>query len=132
VTDAWLQVASLNREVVALRESVQAKDAELASATAAGSSELEDLRSARQELADNMAAAQEQLQVISTHKSKRHLLGFRQTLWVLAADWIVHFNHCSLCFNWTLACLQSLLSLGCANYSPFSKLPSLLSTWYTS
>lgn len=86
MTDAYLQVASLNREVVVLRESVQAKDAELASATAAGSSELEDLRSARQELADNMAAAQEQLQVIITHKSKRHLLDFRRKLWVLAAE----------------------------------------------
>lgn len=31
---------------------------------------------------------------------------------------MVHFNHRSLCFEWTLACLQSLL--GCANYSPFS------------
>lgn len=75
MTDTWLQVASLNREVVALRESVQAKDVELASASAAGSSELEHLRSARQELADNMAAAQEQLQVIIAHESKRHSLG---------------------------------------------------------
>lgn len=54
---------------------MQAKDAELASATAAGSSELEDFRSARQELADNMAAAQEQLQVNISHNSRRHLLG---------------------------------------------------------
>ena len=69
-----------------LRESVQAKDAELASATAAGSSELEDLRSARQELADSMAAAQEQLQVIIAHKSKRHLLGLGRKPTVLAAE----------------------------------------------
>ncbi len=86
MTDAWLQVASLNREVVVLRESMQAKDAELASATAAGSSELEDLRSARQELADSMAAAQEQLQVITAHKSKRHLLGSGRKPTVLAAE----------------------------------------------
>ncbi len=86
MTDAWLQVASLNREVVVLRESMQTKDAELASATAAGSSELEDLRSARQELADNMAAAQEQLQVTIAHKSKWHLLGAGSKPRVLAAE----------------------------------------------
>ena len=86
MTDTWLQVALLNREVIVLRESVQAKDAELVSATAAGSSELEDLRSARQELADNMAAAQGQLQVITTHKSKRHLLGVGRRPRVLAAE----------------------------------------------
>ena len=86
MTVAWLQVASLNREVVVLRESVQAKDAELASATAAGSSELENLRSARQELADNMDAAQQQLQVIIAHKSKRHPLGAGRRPRVLAAE----------------------------------------------
>jgi len=86
MTVAWLQVASLNREVVVLRESVQAKDAELASATAAGSSELENLRSARQELADNMDAAQQQLQVIIAHKSKRHPLGVGRRPRVLAAE----------------------------------------------
>ena len=98
--------------MVVLRESMQAKDAELASATAAGSSELEHLRSARQELADNMAAAQEQLQVITAVKSKRHLLGVGRRPRVPAAERVVQFKHPSLCFKWTLACLQSLLSVG--------------------
>lgn len=46
-----------------LRESLQAKDAELVNAQHAGSVELQKLRAARQDLACNMEIAQEQLQV---------------------------------------------------------------------
>ena len=50
-----------------LHESIQTKDAELLAAQQAGSLEMEGLRSDRQQLADNMAVAQQQLQVMTAH-----------------------------------------------------------------
>ena len=58
-----LQVATLDREVTNLRESLQLKDADLANAHEAGSAHIQDLQSARQELASNIDVAQKQLQV---------------------------------------------------------------------
>ena len=58
-----LQVAGLQHEVTTLRNSLQAKDAELANAAAVGDGKVQELEAARQELSLKLESAQQQMQV---------------------------------------------------------------------
>ena len=58
-----LQVAALQREVVTLRDSLQAKDTALANAIEDGSGQLQELQVARQELLLKLETAEQQVQV---------------------------------------------------------------------
>lgn len=57
------QVTTLQREVAALRDSLHAKDRELASAEAVGSGQVLELEQARQELSLKLEAAQQKMEV---------------------------------------------------------------------
>lgn len=58
-----LQVAALQREVPALRDSLQAKDAALAKALEDGSAQVQELATVRQELLEKLEVAEQQMQV---------------------------------------------------------------------
>lgn len=58
-----LQVAALQREVLTLRNSLQAKDTALTKALEDGSAQVQELQVARQELLDRLETAEQQMQV---------------------------------------------------------------------
>lgn len=58
-----LQVAALQREVTASRDSLQAKDAALAKALEDDSAQVQELTTMRQELLEKLKVAEQQMQV---------------------------------------------------------------------
>ena len=61
-----LQVAALQREVTALHDSLQTKDATLGRALEDGSAQVQEFATARQELLEKLEVAEQQLQVLDT------------------------------------------------------------------